>query len=370
MLAALLLTLQVQASAVPLDSGWTLSGTTTTIAPHRGVPAVLIDNGRAIRRDARIEDGTIEFDVEMTDARSFVYLQFRMESDTEFEEIYFRPHKSELPDAVQYNPVWRGDSFWQLWHGPGATAAPRFGFNRWTHVRLELRGSRAALFLDADTVPVMLIPLARPPRAGYIALRAFTPSVGELRGARAAAFANLVIRAGAGAYRFPPVAAAPAPEPGSILRWQISPPFAADTVAITALTPAMLADRERWPSYPVEPSGVVAIGRHQARPRPLGGAVARLVLHSDGERAQRLYLGYSDLVTVFVNGRPVFGGDAHYSFDNPRQEGLITRSQATVWLPLRSGANEVLIAVVDGFGGWGLTGRLDPADGARMVPPN
>ena len=132
----------------------------------------------------------------------------------------------------------------------------------------------------------------------------------------------------------------------------------------------MLENRERWPSYPVEASGVVAIGRHQARPRPSGGAVARLVLQSDGERTQRLYLGYSDLVTVFVNGQPIFAGDAHYSFDNPRQEGLITRSQATVWLPLRNGTNEVLLAVVDGFGGWGLSGRLDPADGARLVPPN
>jgi hypothetical protein len=135
------------------------------------------------------------------------------------------------------------------------------------------------------------------------------------------------------------------------------------------LTEAMLAGREQWPSYPVEPSGVVAIGRHQARPRPDGAAIARLVIRSSGERTQRLYLGFSDYVTVFVNGRPVFSGDAHYSFDNPRQEGLITRKQATLWLPLRNGDNEILLAVVDGFGGWGLTGRLDPADGGQLVPP-
>jgi len=369
MLVALALAFQTQAGHLPLDSGWVLSGPTTRIESHRGVPAIRVDNGRATRRDAVLEDGTIEFDVELTPSRSFVYLQFRMESETEFEEIYLRPHKSELPDAVQYNPVWRGDSFWQLWHGPGATAAPRFGFGRWMHVRLVIQGSRAALFLDADTTPAMVMTLARPSRPGFIALRAFTPDVRELRGARAASYANVVVRPGHVPYAFGPAAAATPAEPGSILRWQISPAFAAGKSAVTELTPAMLAGRASWPSYPVEASGVVAIGRHMDRPRPDGGAVARLVIRSTGERLQRLYLGYSDYATVFVNGRPIFSGDAHYSFDAPRQEGLITRAQSTLWLPLRDGENEVLITVVDGFGGWGLTGRLDPADGGVLVPP-
>jgi hypothetical protein len=117
----------------------------------------------------------------------------------------------------------------------------------------------------------------------------------------------------------------------------------------------------------VERTGIVAIGRHMPRPRPAGAAIARLLLRSRGERLQRLYLGYSDYATVWVNGRPIFSGDAHYSFDQPRQEGLIAQSQSTLWLPLRDGENEVLIAVVDGFGGWGLTGRLEPADGALLL---
>lgn len=360
MLATAMLLLQVHAAQVPIDSGWTLTGNTTRLVTHRGRPAIAIDNGNAVRRDVALEDGTIEFDVEMTDARSFVYVQFRMASDTEFEEIYFRPHKSELPDAVQYNPVWRGDSFWQLWHGPGATAAPRFRFGAWTHVRLVLQGARAALFLDADTAPVMIIPLARTPRAGYVALRASTPDVAELRGARAAHFTDVVVRPREVAYAFPAPKAATPPETGSILRWQVSPGFPAARAPISVLPSEMLAGRERWPSYEVEPNGVLAIGRHQDRPRPVGAAIARLVIRSAGERAQRLDLGYSDYVTVFVNGRPVFSGDAHYSFDQPRQEGLITRAQATLWLPLRDGENEILFAVVDGFGGWGLTGRLEP----------
>lgn len=367
MLVALVLVLHTQVGQIPFDGAWELAGPTTRIETHRGVPAVRIDNGRAIRRDVMLDDGTIDFDVELAPARSFVYLQFRMESDTEFEEVYLRPHKSELPDAVQYNPVWRGDSFWQLWHGPGATAAPRFAFGRWMHVQLVLQGARAALFLDRDTVPTLVMPLARTPRAGYIALRAFTPEVRELRGARAASYANVVVRRGHVPYNFRAASAVTAHEPGSVLRWQVSPAFAAGRAPFTELPPALLAGRTSWPSYPVEPTGVLVIGRHMDRPRPDGGAIARLVIQSRGERLQRLHLGYSDYAAVFVNGRPVFAGDAHYSFDAPRQEGLITRAQSTLWLPLRDGENEVLISVVDGFGGWGLTGRLEPADGGVLV---
>jgi hypothetical protein len=359
----------LQAGTVPLDSGWSLSGERTRIEPHRGVPAVWIDNGRAIRRSIQLGDGTIEFDVEMLSHRSFVYLQFRMESDTEFEEIYFRPHKTGLPDAVQYNPVWRGDSFWQLWHGPDASASPRFRFGQWTHVRLVLQGARGALFLDHAAEPVMVMNLARAPRSGYIALRAFNPDAALSAGDVAARFANVSVQPGTVAHDFGPAVAAPVHEPGSILRWQISPAFKGAREPVTQLPQDLLQTKGQWPSYPVERSGVVAIGRHIDRPRPDGAAIARLLIRSSGPRLQRLYLGYSDYVTVFVNGTPVFAGDAHYSFDQPRQEGLIGPWQSTLWLPLRDGENEILLAVVDGFGGWALTGRLNPDDGGVLVPP-
>jgi hypothetical protein len=365
MILAIMLAMQPQ-GAIPMHAGWELSGPTTRYESVRGAAAIRSNNGRAIRRDVRLQDGTIEFDVELVPFRTFVYLQFRMEKDNELEEIYLRTHKQGLPDAVQYNPVWNGDSFWQLWHGRDATGSPRFRFREWTHVRLVIQGTRAALFLDSATAPAMVATLARPPRDGYLALRVFTPDVESLGRETAASFANLVVRPGRVDYAFAQQAEPGFPA-GTITRWQISPAFKGDTIAITVLTPAMLEKREQWPSYPVERTGIVAIGRHMPRPRPAGAAIARLLLRSRGERLQRLYLGYSDYATVWVNGRPIFSGDAHYSFDQPRQEGLIAQSQSTLWLPLRDGENEVLIAVVDGFGGWGLTGRLEPADGALLL---
>src|SRR4029078_13741835 len=116
----------------------------------------------------------------------------------------------------------------------------------------------------------------------------------------------------------------------------------------------------------IEPNGVLVFGRHIKRRAAQAGTVARLVVRDATARTERLYLGFSEQVIVFVNGRPIAAGDAHYSYDAPRQEGLITLSQSTIWLPLVAGDNEILFAVADGFGGWGLMGRLEPAGGGRV----
>jgi hypothetical protein len=64
----------------------------------------------------------------------------------------------------------------------------------------------------------------------------------------------------------------------------------------------------------------------------------------------------------------VFRGDASYSFDTPRREGLIGFDQARLYLPLVAGDNEVAVLVSDVFGGWGLMGRFVGAPGLTIDP--
>ena len=356
------------AREIPLDAGWALEGDVARIDTIRGERAILLRTGSAVRRDVSLENGEIEFDVAMTSYRSFVYVKFRMLSDDDCEQIYFRPHKTNLPDAVQYDPVWNGDSNWQLWHGEGGTVAVPLPHTGWMHVRIALDGRRAALFLDRAAEPQMVMALARDPVPGFLAFSSFTPPVpgppaGAPRGTATAAFRNVVVRPGRTTYAFAPVGSKPA-LPGLVTRWQLSPPFEVPRGLVTELPDALMAGRRSWPSYAIEPTGVLVIGRHIKRPAAQAAVVSRLVVQSAAATPRRLRLGYSDYVTVFVNGQPIFGGDAHYSFDAPRQDGVIGLSQATVWLTLRKGENEVLFVVADGFGGWGLMAQFDPAAGA------
>src|SRR5574341_1050999 len=95
------------------DGGWELQGAATTAREGEG-DVLDLGTGAALRRDVSLLDGTIDLDVKVTRRRSFVYLLFRVLGEGEHEEVYLRPHKSGLGDALQYAPVWQGQSAWQL----------------------------------------------------------------------------------------------------------------------------------------------------------------------------------------------------------------------------------------------------------------
>ena len=365
MLATLLLALQ----AVSLDDpAWTYApAAASRVTDHLGRRALVIGSGRAVRPDIRFTDGTVEFDLAVTGGRAFAYLQLRMTSDTAYEEVYFRPHKNGLPDAVQYSPVHQGISAWQFHHGPGGTAPAEFERGGWTHVRVEVRGRSLAVFVGNVSTPQLVVPrLARAPAEGYLALRNFLPAGVDPR--HASGFANLVVRPGVVSWDFSRLAPPPPVAPGTILRWEVTPAFAPDSGPVRELpAPEMGGD---WRGVAADGRGLVSFAEHLPIPDGIRrwATLARLRLTSAAAKTVRLALGFSDEVTVFLNGRPIMSGDQRYSFDNPRQEGVIGFHQATVYLPLRAGENELILAISDGFGGWGVMGRLEDAAGVRVRP--
>lgn len=353
--------LTAQERRLSFDSGWDYSAAENrSIGPFLGREALQLRNGVAVRQDVSLEDGTIDFDVAVTDHRSFVYIIFRQVADGENEEIYLRPHKTNLPDAVQYAPVFRGESGWQLFHGPGNTARLPIPRNQWVHVRVVVKGQRAAFYLGDTTKPAMVIPeLARKAAPGAIALRAFTPPGGAPDGVFVAAYSNVVVRPGVVPATMP--AAPERPKPANLVTsWQLSPAYVPPDGRLRALPAELLANRASWPSYKADDEGRLILDRyiaHASQEKP-SAAVLRLVVPADRDTVRRLDLGFSDEYLLFVNGRPVAGAEAAYRFDNPRGDGVIHVGQSVAFLPLRRGENEVLIVLKDVFGGWGIIGAL------------
>lgn len=351
---------------LPFDKDWNLVGQSIAVVKDGSRDILQVENGYAHRRDIQLENGMIDFDVQLSRRRSFVYLYFRVAGEGEREEIYLRPHKSGLPDALQYAPVWQERSQWQLYHGPGGTAAVPFDPSGWTHVRLVMQGRHAAVFISDMKAPAMLVPnLARDPRAGYIAVGSFVPpgSPGQGPSAR---FANIVIRPDVVEFDFKAAlakaAAPPASRDGIVRSWNVSQSFVSkpgDTPGIPAAD--VLGQMRQLES---EPSGLLQLDRHVKVPAEgPSAALARLRVRAAQVGVYALDLGFSDIATVFLNGRPVFRGDASYSFDRPRREGLIGFDQARLYLPLAAGDNDLAILLTDTFGGWGLMGRFVNASG-------
>ncbi len=273
LLLAILACASPSAAQTPLpfsDSHWVLTGDGTKRETVDGRDAVTIENGFAYRRDVSLLDGSIDFDVRFTPRRAFVYLDFRMVNDHEHEELYFRPHKTNLPDALQYTPAFRGVSLWQLFHGPGATSALPFAYGTWTHVRLVLKGTQAALFVGDMGKPAFVMPrLARASTPGYIALRVFTPPApGE-----PTRFSNVTIRPDYVPFDFSTVPVPDVTEPGRIREWRVSEPFAPGEEEPDTLAPNQFGTGSQV--VVAEPSGLVLLNKFLDVPGPRPASVWR-----------------------------------------------------------------------------------------------
>ena len=93
--------------------------------------------------------------------------------------------------------------------------------------------------------------------------------------------------------------------------------------------------------------------------------LVRKTLTADTAKTVKFQYGFSDRVTVFLNGKAIaYGNDTYVSRDY-RHLGTIGLYDS-VFLPLKAGRNELIFAVSEGFGGWGIKAAMDPVAGVQV----
>ena len=110
------------------------------------------------------------------DKRGFFGFDFRLDKDgANCEEVYLRQHKSGLPDAMQYTPVLNTGRNWQIYNGPGFTGAVDIPKDAWFHLRLEVTGAQAKLYVkDMDKPALVMNDLKSGVQKGQVALYVLT----------------------------------------------------------------------------------------------------------------------------------------------------------------------------------------------------
>ena len=359
--------------AVAFDSGrWQVNDKQGRAAPHLGRPSLFLRSGFAFLKDATFEDGVIEVDVAAPTARSFVGIVFRFENEDEHEIVWFRPHKTGLPDAVQYAPSFNASACWQLFSGPGFTAAADFPTEQWVRARIEVAGLGARVFFDGAEKPALVVEdLKHGHKRGTVGLWA---------GAGGGHFSNFSYRAAPPGERRP--RPAPAFAPGVLTKWELSDAFdVAERDAESLPAPDVLKSW-KWQAVAAESPGMVVVDRYRrspsivrffAEPSERTGkregrkaVYARAVIHSERDQIKRMSFGYSDEATVFLNSRPVFTGRSAFRYRDPGFLGIMDVENDAAYLDLKRGRNELLLAVADYFGGWGFIARLDDMQGVRL----
>jgi hypothetical protein len=354
--------------AVPPDSSrWIFEGQ-AGVKEYLGRRCVMLDGGAATIKDLELRDGVIDMDVATSAKRGFFGIQFRTDS-VNGEFVYLRQHKSGLPDAMQYTPVLNTGLNWQLYSGPGFTGPVDIPRDTWFHLRLAIIGAAARLYVGDTTKPALDMPdLKSGLERGQVALA-------DLIGATC--FANVEIHPTPDApwqRHLPPMPA------GTLVRWSLSPAY--DALQRDPELPLSAAERAAipWQVVEAEPPGIVAIYRYRMAPHPRvtfqtdwstrlspqpGTQLiyARTSITAHRDEVRKLYLGYSDEVSVFLNGRILYRGRSAQSFRDPGFLGIVSPDDDALYLPLRKGSNELVLALGELGGGWGFVARL--ADGGR-----
>jgi hypothetical protein len=106
-------------------------------------------------------------------------------------------------------------------------------------------------------------------------------------------------------------------------------------------------------------------------PRPSRAVVwLKTTIHSDSAQQKHVELGWAREIVVYVNGQLVFADKNLYMPPEARKtpDGRLSLENGSLMLPLRAGDNEVAIAIVNNFYGWGLKMRMDDVKGLLLAP--
>ncbi len=355
-----------QTLALPPDSTrWDFEGQAKA-AEYQGRKCILLDGGAAVVKDFEMRDGVIDVDVATPAKRGFFGIDFRIVGDgANYESVYLRQHKSGLPDAMQYTPVLNTGRNWQIYNGPGFTGAVDIPNDAWFHLRLEVVGAQAKLYVkDMDKPALVMNDLKSGVQKGQLAL-------GVLTGATY--FSNFKVRTTPDApweRHLPPM------PPDTLTRWSISPSY--DALARNLERPLSPAESDaiHWQNVEAEPPGFVVLYRYREAPHPVvtfqtdfstrlqpqpGMKVlyARTTIDSDRDQVKKLSIGYSDDVSVFLNGQILYRGRSAQGFRAPGFLGIVNPENDAVYLPLKKGSNELMLAISELGGGWGFICRLE-----------
>jgi len=351
--------------SVPADSPrWDLEEQAKAVE-YQGRNCLLLDGGAAVVKDFELRDGVIDVDVATPAKRGFFGIQFRLADDgANGEWVYLRQHKSGLSDAMQYTPILHTGANWQIYNGPGFTGAVDIPKDAWFHLRLVVVGAQAKLYVkDMDKPALVMTDLKSGVQKGQVALYVLTG---------ATYFSNFEVRTTPDApweRHLPPMPA------GTLTKWSLSPSY--DALARNLERPLSRTESDviHWQDVEAEPPGFVVLYRYREAPHlkvtfqtdfstrlePQPGMkvlYARTRIDSDSDQVKRLYIGYSDDVSVFLNGRILFRGRSAQSFRDPGFLGIVNPENDAVYLPLTKGSNELVLAVSELGGGWGFICRL------------
>ena len=340
-------------------SNWDIQARSYVLETFKGVDAIYLQGGAMTLKDTEFLNGTIEFDIMLKKEQAFPGVFFRANNETgNAEQFYIRPHQSGNPDANQAAPVVQGISPWQLYFGPKYSFPYEYQYEDWTHVKILVKADRAQVFLDRSESPNLSWKLFNQPEAGKLAIRGGNRSGFHI--------ANIsVSHEEPEMVDFEPLNREPIE--GLIEAWEISDKFSEEMLNDLNNLDAVLRERRWQGTVEVEEGTAANISRIQKLRDGVEGntVLAKIDILSDKDQLKLFEFGYSDRVVAFLNGEPIYWGTNKWRTRDYRYLGTIGLFDG-IYLNLKKGHNELIMAVSEDFGGWLITGRFKDINGLKI----
>jgi len=327
---------------------WNKQNAEVILEPYKGQESLLLKSGVIYLEDVDLLDGTIEADMSFPQQRGFPGFAFRIQDLNNFENFYVRPHQSGNPDATQYTPVFNGHAGWQLYHGEGYSKAFIFKFNEWHHIKIELHGLQAEIFIDDMQQPLI--------KVAELKLDWKAGTIGLMSGGAPVRFANFqyTTRKGQTPARMPVPANG---TNGIITQWQVSNVRNPNIFANVDRLIREIKGNLTWTRQRTEPSGTINLAKFVQPADTSKTIVAKVIVESTTDQVKELSFGFSDYVVIYLNDEPVYAGADNFMSRDYRFLGTIGFFDK-LFLPLKKGMNELWFVVSEDFGGWGLKARF------------
>ncbi|NVJ46007.1 MAG: DUF1080 domain-containing protein [Cytophagia bacterium] len=351
----------VYAQLIPIDTAhWDISANAYMIEPHGGVNSIYLQAGTMLLKDQEFSNGTIEFDIWLKPEQSFPGIYFRLDESTlNAEEFYIRPHLPGKPDANQVGPMFRGLAAWQLNFGPKYSFPYEYHYDDWTHVKIVVVDDKAQVFLDHGKEPNLSWFLFTENKSGKIVLRGGNQSGMHIANIRVNHERPQLLN-------FNPIERGPVE--GLIENWEISEKFEEQVLSDPTRLSNTIKDIKWQGILGIDEGTAANISRIQKLNDGKAGntVFARVIIESDKAQMKRLDFGYSDRVMAILNGKPIYQGDNGYRSRDYRYLGTIGFFDS-IFLDLKKGRNELLMAVSESFGGWLITGKFKDSSGLKIT---
>jgi hypothetical protein len=344
---------------IPFDSDrWEINGEYKT-ETYLGQECLLLQKGTtATLKDTVFSDGIIEFDIAFPKLRGFTGVCFRMIDPGNYEEFYMRPHQSGNPDANQYTPVFNGLPAWQLYYsGTGFGTPTKYPDNEWMHVKIIVSGENALIYLKDMNKPALSLKLLHKVKKGKVALRIPDLPIPGFY----SRFANFSVSDNSVPITIAPQNIGQA-EKGTIMSWAISYPIEEQKLAGKFFLTKADKDSLKWSALSADSSGIVNVSRLHYKNKKNNTVFAKILVDSEKEQIKKFSFGYSDRIRLFFNDKLFYSGNNTYRTRDYRYLGSIGYFDE-VYFSLKAGRNEIIMAVSESFGGWGIMAKFENMEG-------